>query len=59
MGLTTLFPQWRGLRFIRASPEGDRLTLVALANVATTQISMDPYTNSTSQHATEVAPSPS
>lgn len=29
---------------------------VALANVALTQISADPYTNSTSQHATEVEP---
>ena len=31
-------------------------TLVALANVALTRISSDPYTNSTSQHATEVEP---
>jgi hypothetical protein len=32
------------------------IPLVALANVAITQISSDPYTNSTSQHATEVEP---
>jgi hypothetical protein len=31
-------------------------TLLAFANVALTQLSTDPYTNSTSQHATEVEP---
>ena len=32
------------------------LPLSALANVALTQISSDPYTNSTSQHKTQVEP---
>src|SRR5438128_838900 len=31
-------------------------TLAALANVAVTKLSSDPYTNSTSQHQTEVEP---
>lgn len=31
-------------------------TLVAFANVSLTKLSSDPYTNSTSQHATEVEP---
>src|SRR5947209_11295416 len=31
-------------------------TILALANVALTRLSTDPYTNSTSQHATEVEP---
>ena len=30
----------------------------ASANVSLTQVSADPYTNSTSQHATEVEPAP-
>ena len=31
-------------------------TILAFANVALTRLSTDPYTNSTSQHATEVEP---
>src|SRR5438132_5863245 len=31
-------------------------TMLALANVALTRLSTDPYTNSTSQHATQVEP---
>ncbi len=30
----------------------------AMANVPLTQVSADPFTNSTSQHATEVEPAP-
>ena len=32
------------------------VTMLAAANVALTQVSADPYTNSTSQHATELEP---
>ncbi len=35
MDLTTLFPQWRGLRITRACPEADRLTLVAHSTART------------------------